>query len=158
MGCRNCITILVMNRRGFKNYFPEPRFQAKFLLFLVGGAVVQTALTYLVVGYFVSQNYELLVKYAGLEKDILNILSGELKKLIWVMSAASAAFVSGTFLLGVVFSHRVAGPIYALKRTIRELNGGKDSFLKLRAGDEFTEMADDFNALVRKLKDKKAAA
>lgn len=147
-----------MNRRGFKNYFPEPRFQAKFLIFLVGGAVVQIALTYFVVGYFVRQNYELLVKYAGVEQDILVILSSELKKLILVMSAASTAFIAGTFALGVIFSHRVAGPIYALKRTIRELNGGKDSFLKLRAGDEFTEMADEFNALVKKLKEKKAVA
>lgn len=146
-----------MNRRGVKNYFPEPKFQAKFLFLLVGGALLQVVVTYAVVGYFVSQNYEFLVKYAGIEPEINAVLTSELHHLIWIMTAASVAFVSGTFLLGTLFSHRVAGPIYALKRVIREIGAGKNTQLTLRKGDEFTEVADEFNSLIAKLK-KEAAA
>jgi len=146
-----------MNRRAFRNYFPEPRFQAKFVSILVGGAILQIAFTYSVVAYFVSQNYQMLVKYAGVEPEILAILTAELKSLVWVMSGASLLFILGTILLGSIFSHRVAGPIYALKRTIRDIQAGKPVRLRFRDGDEFTEVADEFNSLIEDLKKKSVA-
>lgn len=146
-----------MNRRVWKNYFPEPRFQMKFLFFLMAGTLVQVAVTYSVIGYFVAENYRFLVKYAALDSEILGILSGELASLIWVMAGAAITFMMGILVVGMGFSHRVAGPIFALRRTIRELSEGKDARLKLRQGDQFTDLADEFNSLVSQLKQKSAA-
>ncbi len=47
---------------------------------------------------------------------------------------------SSTFLLGLWLSHRVAGPIYALQRHLREARAGKPGPLRLRKGDAFQDL------------------
>jgi len=70
----------------------------------------------------------------------------------------------GPFLLVVVFllpvlivdtikiSHRFAGPIFGLRRAMREVASGRaPRVLKFRANDFWHDLADDYNALVRRL-------
>jgi hypothetical protein len=70
----------------------------------------------------------------------------------------------GPFLLVLVFllpvfvvdtiklSHRFAGPIYALRKAIREVaQGGLPRRLKFRRRDFWHELADDYNAMLVKL-------
>ena len=46
-------------------------------------------------------------------------------------------------------SFRIAGPVYALERTIRGMGEGKlDQTLKLRARDQFTEVANELNQVM----------
>ncbi|MBI1861260.1 MAG: hypothetical protein HYR96_10120, partial [Deltaproteobacteria bacterium] len=61
-----------------RNYFPEPKFQFRFLALLVGGIVFHAVVTCAVISYFVSENYTLLVQYGGLEGDITRALQREL--------------------------------------------------------------------------------
>lgn len=44
------------------------------------------------------------------------------------------------FALGKYISHRIAGPLYAFERNLREVLAGTDRPLKLRAGDEFKHL------------------
>lgn len=119
---------------------------------MVGGSVLQIAVTCGLLYYFLNQNYQILVKYAGLDQEITTLLTGELKLLITAIGLIFTLFLVGNVLLGIIFSHRVAGPIYAIKRTIRDVRLGKQVRLKFREGDEFTELADNFNDLVNYLK------
>ena len=49
-------------------------------------------------------------------------------------------------------SHRVAGPIYRMHRTIRELGEGKRvEPIQLRRGDAWTAMAEDINAVIERI-------
>lgn len=70
----------------------------------------------------------------------------------------------GPFLLVVVFllpvlivdtikiSHRFAGPIFGLRRAMREVASGKaPRALRFRANDFWHDLADDYNALLRRL-------
>ena len=51
----------------------------------------------------------------------------------------------------VRFSNRVAGPIWRLKQTIRDINDDKDvRTIKLREGDYCVELADEVNRLIEK--------
>ena len=140
------------NRRRTRNYFPEPRFQLSFLRFLLLGALLHISASCAILYYFLKQNYELLVKYAGLEPEITTLLFRELRILIAVIGVTFAVYLLGTLILGIAFSHRIAGPLFAVKRTIRDLNAGKDVRLKLRKGDEWQDLVDEFNAMVEKLK------
>lgn len=140
------------NRRRTRNFFPEPRFQFRFLRFLILGSLVQIGATCAILYYFLKQNYVLLVEYAGLDNEIRTILFRELKVLIAVISATFAVYLVGVAVLGVLFSHRIAGAIYALKRTIKEINEGKDTLFRLRQGDEFQDLVDSFNLMVKSLK------
>ena len=119
---------------------------------MLGGLVIQTVITCLFITYFVRENYTLLVQYGALEPDITQALYRELKILILGIVGVFAVFLSGNFLLGVLFSHRIAGPIFALKRTIREILEGKDAELNFRNKDEFRELVDSFNEMVLKLR------
>src|SRR5476651_1006981 len=117
------------NRRRTRNYFPEPKFQFRFLRFLMFGSLVQIGATCAILYYFLEQNYVLLVQSAGLDHEIRTILFRELRILMTVIGATFFVYLVGVAALGVLFSHRIAGAIYALKRTIKEINEGNDSQL-----------------------------
>ena len=54
---------------------------------------------------------------------------------------------------GVVFLHRVAGPVYRFRQTLLKVNRGEmPPDIKLREGDFFHEMASDINVILRRLR------
>lgn len=58
--------------------------------------------------------------------------------------------------LALVYSHRIAGPIFRIKRYIEMLSEGKDiPPVKIRYYDEFKEVAELLEKLRKNLKDKK---
>ena len=57
---------------------------------------------------------------------------------------------------GLILSHRVAGPIYHIKKFLGILrNGHYGEKLKLREGDELQDLADDINSFVSVLREGK---
>ena len=73
-------------------------------------------------------------------------------------------YTHGPFLIVMVFllpvfvidtikiSHRFAGPIYSLRRTMREVADGQPPRkLQFREGDFWHELADDYNAMIARL-------
>lgn len=142
------------NRRSSRNYFPEPKFQFRFLRFLLLGSFVQCAATCAILYYFLRQNYQILVQYAGLEAPVQNILYHELRILISMIAATFVVYLAGVACLGVLFSHRIAGAIYALKRTIKAINDGRlDAQLSIRQDDEFQDLVENFNKMTKALRD-----
>ena len=54
----------------------------------------------------------------------------------------------------IVISHRVAGPIFSMHRTIKKiLNGEGIEFVRLRKNDEFQSFAKDLNGLIAIIKE-----
>ncbi len=50
-------------------------------------------------------------------------------------------------------SHKIAGPLYRLKKCFLDVAKGDLSFeMRLRKGDELTDLVDDFNSMLRNLK------
>ena len=61
------------------------------------------------------------------------------------------------FLLGLFFSHRIAGPIFRMQRLMSDFSKSDSNLinnleLKFRENDYFPELASSFNAFVRKIK------
>lgn len=142
------------NRRKLINYFIEPSFQLRYLAFLVGSSFVPILATAGIISYFLRQNYLLLVNYAALDPDITSLLMWELKFLIAVIGVTFFCFFLVIVGLGIVFSHRIAGVIYKLRKTCKEISGGSQIELKFRNKDEFQDLAKDFNEMVRTLRGK----
>lgn len=67
----------------------------------------------------------------------------------------SIIFVLFSFIIGMIFSHRVAGPIYAFEKFLEDLTDGKIRPLKLRYGDDFTHLEETADRLSKKLADRK---
>ncbi|MFH1208265.1 MAG: hypothetical protein V1673_01735 [Candidatus Omnitrophota bacterium] len=54
---------------------------------------------------------------------------------------------------GVVFLHRVAGPVYRFRQTLLRVNRGEmPQDIKLREGDFFHDMAHDINIILKRLR------
>lgn len=54
---------------------------------------------------------------------------------------------------GVVFLHRVAGPVYRFRQTLLKVNRGEmPQDIKIREGDFFHDMAHDINIILRRLR------
>ena len=61
--------------------------------------------------------------------------------------------VLGVLLAAIWFSHRIAGPLYRLGKTMRMVAQGElPPPIKFRKHDEFQDLADDFNTILAKLK------
>jgi len=61
----------------------------------------------------------------------------------------------------IILTHRIAGPVYNLEKTLDKLNQGEDvNLIKLRDGDELQELAIKINQVItcmKQLKSKKQA-
>lgn len=137
-------------------YLINKGFQLRFLLFLFIIAVVVTA-TYLTASFQFFTRFEQLTADAGfpVSQPFLEFLADQKRTLLllfFLSSVFSAAFI-GTF--GLLFSHRLAGPLYRLhQHMLRVASGDPDTpeTLKFREGDFFNELADAYNAQYKKLK------
>jgi len=155
------------SRRSVRNYLIHRRFQLKWT-----GAIV--LLTTLVFSTFAGTVYW---SQATAPVDArAEIASAEMAS-----EAAQATFfgammadvrgnllsmlaVSGTLLvlalsvIGVVLTHKIAGPAYALQRSIERVRSGDwRVFRGLRKGDEFRSLADSWNRLIVTLRTKETA-
>jgi signal transduction histidine kinase len=53
----------------------------------------------------------------------------------------------------IVLTHRIAGPVYNLEKTLERLNQGEDvNLIKLRDGDELQELATKINQVIVRMK------
>jgi len=136
-----------VQRRNRFNLVIEKNFQYRFtinmcliagLVFMVCGGILLLV---------VRINYEALIKYAVLQMPgTVAQLERELRMLSLGLVAALILMVSMLFALGLVLTHRVAGPLYQLKRRLEEFSEGRHGVrLNLRTKDEFHNLERVFN-------------
>ena len=66
-----------------------------------------------------------------------------------------ALLVVGVGFAGIVVTHRVAGPIYKMKRQLKELGDGNYRVpYPLRKGDELVDFFEEFRTMVKQLRDR----
>jgi nitrogen fixation/metabolism regulation signal transduction histidine kinase len=72
--------------------------------------------------------------------------------LLWLV-VGLALFVLALGFAGIVFTHKIAGPIFKMKRLLREVGGGKLLIrAKLRKGDELQHFFEAFELMVADLR------
>jgi methyl-accepting chemotaxis protein len=89
-----------------------------------------------------------------LETTYVNSLMrwNETKRVIFIVLFGVLIFVG---LLSIVYSHRIAGPLFRIRRCVDILAQGKDiPPIRLRKRDEFKGLADSLDKLRSTLKDK----
>jgi signal peptidase II len=63
-----------------------------------------------------------------------------LKPYVATFGIITLTFSAILFVVGLILSHRAAGPLYAFERFLNDTIAGKNPKLKLRAGDEFRQL------------------
>jgi nitrogen fixation/metabolism regulation signal transduction histidine kinase len=87
-----------------------------------------------------------------LESDAA-FLARQQKQLLGGLVAILAVLVIAMGLLGIVFTHKVAGPIFKMKRLLRQVGAGKLVVReRLRKGDELQHFFEVFEEMVAELR------
>ena len=117
-----------------KYYWVNPAFQLRYCFTLMGiglgfgliaGVFSYTFLRFMVVD-LIGNNQKLLDQF--------------LIPFVQTYTAFTLAFGAFLFMIGRSLSHRVAGPVYAFERFVKNFVAGKPQKLKLRKSDEFIHL------------------
>lgn len=80
-------------------------------------------------------------------------LEQQRRYIVWTLLGVLLVLVFSLGVAGIVVTHKVAGPIFKMKRQLRALeNGSFEVPSPLRRGDELKEFFDAFNDMVRSLR------
>lgn len=94
---------------------------------------------------------------ARLERDAA-FLARQQQSLLGGLVAMLTILVLGVGVLGVVFTHKVAGPIFKMKRLLRDVGAGKLVVReRLRKGDELQHFFEVFEKMVEELRKRQQA-
>jgi methyl-accepting chemotaxis protein len=95
----------------------------------------------------------ILILYPLYEFKIIRIASFLPQPVLLAMAIAAFANVAFIGYMTIFFTHRVAGPMFALTRQMRIIEEGSfDARLRIRDDDEFRNIMRGFNAMVDSLK------
>lgn len=80
-------------------------------------------------------------------------LAHQQRAMLWTLTSALGLLVVMLALAGIVVTHKIAGPIYKMKRQIREVSAGKLHIpAPLRKGDDLVDFFDAFALMVDNLR------
>lgn len=169
------------HQRSAKNYLIDKRFQLKYTGFIVGMALVISV----ILGAFlvstsrsvveeskkVSQvatknitddpayadNPELLKSFKDAADEQDRVTMARQRTMLASILGGLTLLVLFIGLLGIYFTHKVAGPIYKMKLLLRQVGQGKLNFRGgLRKGDELQDFFEAFAEMTASLKERQA--
>lgn len=147
-----------MERR--KKYLIEKKFQINFIIDFIKVMVIFLVFTgalFIIYYYFKYQHGEALFN-----EYLLEVKKGEPVRVINPFEIVLPVIIISvlltsifTIIYGLLYSHKIAGPIYRIKRTIDTISKGRLDFnVKLRNKDKFREVAGFLNILISSLNTK----
>jgi signal peptidase II len=136
---------MAMHRRKIK--LIRPRLQLRLIFVFVGMSALSLILQYLL---FMSV---LTNQALGMPNDGLLLLD-ELNGILgFVLAGSFAVLLPLTFLIGVLTTHRLAGPVFRFEAYLKQvLRGEKPGPCRLRKGDELTELCELINQVTEPLR------
>ena len=142
----------MQNRRQVKSIIIDSkaflRFSIPFLIMLCSNLVVA-----LVISYQLSSVSE---QTENLDPRALGFIFQMVSNVRLTLSIGMSACGLFSFVLWVIFSHRIFGPIVPLRRQLQKLAAGDfEDRIKLRTRDEFKDVANDINQLTEILRNPK---
>lgn len=146
-----------MNQRQYKRkiYIVDPEFQYGLIrkIAIIAVLMIIMSLSFFVAVYYLYGDVQIEVTQPDpftLSNSISTLPEQvSLLKLLWpVLLTCLSATLAVTFFFGVIISHRMAGPIYRVKRTLAEMSQGDlRGEIHLRSKDDFKSLAASVNNL-----------
>jgi methyl-accepting chemotaxis protein len=139
----------VQNKRKLRNYLINPGYQIRYILWLTTTGLLLLAMNGWIFYHYISENYALLVELSPMTDESKNQLFLELREILVRLAVVSSSFMFVVMVLGLIFSHKAAGPLFHFKRVFEEIKQGKlGARVRLRPGDEFQDVAQAFNEMM----------
>ncbi|MGE4233453.1 MAG: HAMP domain-containing protein [Bacteriovoracia bacterium] len=130
------------------------KFQLKFAFFVCSWifalSMIYPILIYNLFEYFVHAIQDPSTAHAyNLTADKIKELE---KQVLFLLGILQLVFLSITFVLSIFISHRIAGPVYRIRKALEEVGRGNfDQRVTLRKTDHFHELQDTFNEMIQHL-------
>ena len=136
------------NRR--KTYLINPRFQWRFIGFMAIVSLLAISMLF-VSNILFFRNMEQEARSVGLSPDnpYFDFLQEQKSALSALYFGVSGVVFVVMMSLGIMYSHRIAGPLHNLNNKMKRIADGEDpSPVNFRRKDQFQELADSFNAML----------
>jgi nitrogen fixation/metabolism regulation signal transduction histidine kinase len=129
------------------------RFQLKFAFFVCSWifalSMIYPIIIYNLFEYFLAQFSQ--VQQPGQPLSLESVRNVQANVLFW-LGVLQLVVLAITFMLSIFISHRIAGPLFKLRRAIDDVKGGNfDQRISFRKNDHFPELQDSFNEMVQYL-------
>lgn len=148
------------HRRSIRNFLLDRRFQLKYTLFIVlaGGLIFGTMEAFFYEEVRANSELAVLSPDAEFAADLRAQLEAEDREVLMMLAAFWLALVALLFVVGIVATHRIVGPIHVVDRYVRRIRDGEPVEPRpLRRGDEFQTLYRHVNEMAAALRAERAA-
>jgi len=131
----------------------EP-FQFKYSLLIgLAGFFSCVLISLVVYNYVIAHDKVLLMTGINQSPDVISYFNAQHKVLVLKLASMCVVITLFMFLLGLVISNRIAGPIFSIRRRVNEIVLSNDLSLRffVRKKDEFKDLTDDLNKLMNSI-------
>lgn len=136
-------------QRSLKNLLINPAYQLKYVYWVSFMGLILIAVNASVFYFYIKENYAILVDLSPMDDAAKTQLYHELNEIIIKLGLAGTLFVLVSAFIGIIISHRTAGPMYHFKRIFADIKNGKlDARIHLRPNDDFKDVAQSFNEMM----------
>ena len=127
-------------------------FQIRYsLLFTLCGVLV-AILFCAHIFYFLNEYLQVVIPDYADRPQVYDFIMSEKRKIILYLALLVSLLACFLFFMGIVLTHKIAGPIMVVKRRMADIERGDfGGQIKLRKGDEFKDLADSFNKMLNSL-------
>lgn len=143
------------SQRRILNFLLEPYTQMRMGVYANLAALIFITAVSAVVYVQLNDFFAIVLEATELEDEVFSIAQTYLSDSITWLFILAVLFMCSNLLISILFTHKMVGPAYALRRHIRGLiSGAYDSRTFLRRGDLMQELAVELNRLSEQLESK----
>jgi hypothetical protein len=137
-----------------RTYLVDRAFQLKYTFLLIGAGLALA----LVFGFWIYQAHAQAIELMTVDPALRPVLERGDRQLVYVFLGIAALMAAALGLIGVILTHRVAGPIFVMGHYMSVLAEGRYPRMRtLRKSDELKSFFDIFLRAVDRLKEREAA-
>lgn len=135
------------NRR--RKYLIMPAFQIRTVLTMTA---VLTAFVFILLSlaFYIAAQYVPILEGRSVQKEFQEIYN----LFAYQLSVMTVFVIFGSFSLGIIITHKIAGPLFAIERYLDKIIENSENLedLKLRKGHELQSLVDKINKVKNKLR------
>ncbi|MCK4463420.1 MAG: hypothetical protein KAU58_03815 [Candidatus Omnitrophica bacterium] len=130
-----------INRR--RNYFIDKSFQSKFIIKFCTLTIIASLLTGFLIYYFNQKTTT--VAFENLKVVVKSTSDFILPIVLQILVIVTILIGIGAVVVTLFTSHKIAGPLYRLKKELEKMkNGDLSSPVQIRSGDQLQRIASEF--------------
>ena len=135
-------------------FIVDESFQFRYSILLgLSGLIISLVIGFIFYNYSIAQDKILLISGLNQSEDIVSFFMMQHKLLLVKLITIGVIVTLFMFLLGLVVSNKISGPIFSIRRNLNEIAASGDLSIrfKVRKKDELHGLISDLNRVMERL-------